>query len=83
MLLLPTIVFGQSGEGYINYKSYKTHYGNSSGSTYNGVTYSGISDNIAELVATLDVNQPGTTLYQSGEVTAYSTAFSQYLHSSY
>ena len=73
MLLLPTIVFGQSGEGYINYKSYKTHYGNSSSSTYNGVTYSGISDNIAELVATLDVNQPGTTLHASGETLAYST----------
>ena len=27
LLLLPTLVFGQSGEGYINYKSYKTHYG--------------------------------------------------------
>ena len=49
ILLLPTLVFAQSGEGYINYKSYKTHYGNSSSSTYNGVTYSGISDNIAEL----------------------------------
>jgi len=79
LLLLPTFVFGQSGEGYINYKSYKTHYGNSSGSTYNGVTYSGISDNIAELVATLDVNQPGTTLYASGETGA--TTMSSYMTS--
>ena len=79
LLLLPTIVFGQSGEGYINYKSYKTHYGNSSSSTYNGVTYSGISDNIAELVATLDVNQPGTTLHASGETGA--TTMSSYMTS--
>ena len=35
ILLLPTLVFGQTGAGYtpsgegkINYKSYKTHYGN-------------------------------------------------------
>ena len=35
LLLLPTLVFGQSGEGYINYKSYKTHYGTGSSSTYN------------------------------------------------
>jgi hypothetical protein len=72
LLLLPTLVFGQSGEGYVNYKSYKTHYGNSTQSTYNGVTYNGISDSIEELVATLDVNQPGTTLHTSGEALAYS-----------
>ena len=73
LLLLPTLVFGQSGEGYVNYKSYKTHYGNSTQSTYNGVTYNGISDSIEELVATLDVNQPGTTLHTSGEALAYSS----------
>ena len=83
ILLLPALVFAQSGEGYINYKSYKTHYGNSSGSTYNGVTYSGISDNIGELVATLDVNQPGTTLYASGEagvntMSSYMTSISKW-----
>ena len=79
MLLLPTIVFGQSGEGYINYKSYKTHYGNAQSSTDGNITYTGISDNIAELVATLDVNQPGTTLYASGETAA--TTMSSYMTS--
>ena len=48
LLLLPTFVFGQSGEGYINYKSYKTHYGNGSSSTYNGVTYGGGKNSTAE-----------------------------------
>ena len=73
MLLLPTIVFGQSGEGYINYKSYKTHYGNGSSSTYNGVTYTGVANSAAELDAMVDTNQPGTTLYASGEVPPYGT----------
>ena len=27
LFFLPTTFLGQSGEGYINYKSYKTHYG--------------------------------------------------------
>ena len=74
LLLLPTLGYSQSGSGYVNYKSYKTHYGNGSNSTYNGVTYSGISDNITELEAVLDVNQPGTTLTHQGEVQAYSSA---------
>lgn len=73
LLLLPTIVFGQSGEGYINYKSYKTHYGNGSSSTYNGVTYGGGANSTAEFDAMVDTNQPGTTLYASGEVPPYGT----------
>jgi hypothetical protein len=71
LLLLPTFVFGQSGEGYINYKSYKTHYGSGSSSTYNGVTYSGGAGSTAEFDAMVDTNQPGTTLTHSGEVSPY------------
>ncbi len=71
MLLLPTFVFGQSGEGYINYKSYKTHYGSGSSSTYNGVSYSGGANSTAEFDAMVDTNQPGTTLTHSGEVSPY------------
>ena len=73
LLLLPTLVLGQSGEGYINYKSYKTHYGSGSSSTYNGVTYSGGANSTAEFDAMVDTNQPGTTLTHSGEVSPYGT----------
>src|SRR5210317_256574 len=73
LLFLPTLVFGQSGEGYINYKSYKTHYGNGSSSTYNGVSYSGGANSTAEFDAMVDTNQPGTTLTHSGEVSPYGT----------
>ena len=73
LLLLPTLVFGQSGEGYINYKSYKTHYGNGSSSTYNGVSYSGGANSTVEFNAMVDTNQPGTTLTHSGEVSPYGT----------
>ena len=72
LVLLPIWGYSQSGMGYVNYKSYKTHYGNGNSSTYNGVTYSGISNNINELIAVLDVNQPGTTLTHQGEISAYS-----------
>ena len=41
LFFLPTTFLGQSGEGYINYKSYKTHYGSEVGSSYNGVSYNG------------------------------------------
>ena len=71
LLLLPTLVFGQSGEGYINYKSYKTHYGYGASSTYNGVTYSGGANSTAEFDAMVDTNQPGTTLTHTGEVSPY------------
>lgn len=71
LLFLPTLVFGQSGEGYINYKSYKTHYGNGSSSTYNGVTYNGGANSTAEFDAMVDTNQPGTTLTHTGEVSPY------------
>ena len=71
LLLLPTLVFGQSGEGYINYKSYKTHYGTGSSSTYNGVTYNGGANSTAEFDAMVDTNQPGTTLTHTGEVSPY------------
>ena len=71
LLLLPTLVFGQSGEGYINYKSYKTHYGFGASSTYNGVTYSGGANSTAEFDAMVDTNQPGTTLTHTGEVSPY------------
>jgi len=73
LLLLPTLVFGQSGDGYVNYKSYKTHYGNGSNSTYNGYTYSGLADSETELSAMLDTNQPGTSLTHEGEVLANSS----------
>lgn len=66
-LLVSIWGYSQTGVGYVNYKSYKTHYGNGSNSTLNGVTYSGISGNITELEAVLDVNQPGTTLTHQGE----------------
>jgi len=71
LLLLPTLVFGQSGEGYINYKSYKTHYGTGASSTLSGVTYSGGVGSTAEFDAMVDTNQPGTTLTHSGEVSPY------------
>ena len=71
LLLLPTLVFGQSGEGYINYKSYKTHYGTGASSTLSGVTYSGGAGSTAEFDAMVDTNQPGTTLTHSGEVSPY------------
>ena len=71
ILLLPTLVFGQSGEGYINYKSYKTHSGTGTSSTYNGVSYSGGANSTAEFDAMVDTNQPGTTLTHSGEVSPY------------
>lgn len=74
LLLLPTLVFGQSGEGYINYKSYKTHYGNGSSSTYNGVSYNGGANSTAEFDAMVDTNQPGTTLTHSGEVSPLGSA---------
>lgn len=67
LLLCSSSLLAQSGVGYVNYKSYKTHYGNGASSTYGGVTYSGISDNITELEAVLDVNQPGTSLTHEGE----------------
>jgi hypothetical protein len=72
LLLLPTLVFGQSGDGYVNYKSYKTHYGNGNSSTYNGYTYSGLAGDATELQAMLDVNHPGTSLTHQGEVLANS-----------
>ena len=71
LLLLPTLVFGQSGEGYINYKSYKTHNGNGSSSSYNGVAYGGGAGSTAEFDAMVDTNQPGTTLTHTGEVSPY------------
>lgn len=74
LLFLPTLVFGQSGEGYINYKSYKTHYGNGSSSTYNGVSYNGGANSTAEFDAMVDTNQPGTTLTHIGEVSPYGSA---------
>ena len=73
LFFLPTTFLGQSGEGYINYKSYKTHYGSGSSSTYNGVSYSGGANSTAEFDAMVDTNQPGTTLYASGEVPPYGT----------
>ena len=72
LFLLSFVGFSQSGDGYVNYKSYKTHYGVGSNSAYNGVNYSGLADNAAELQAMLDVNQPGTTLTHQGEVLANS-----------
>ena len=71
LLLLPTLVFGQSGEGYINYKSYKTHYGTGASSTLSGVTYNGGANSTAEFDAMVDTNQPGTTLTHTGEVSPY------------
>ena len=71
LLLLPTLVFGQSGEGYINYKSYKTHNGTGSSSSYNGVAYGGGAGSTAEFDAMVDTNQPGTTLTHTGEVSPY------------
>ena len=75
LLLLPSLVFGQtgagytaSGEGYINYKSYKTHYGTGASSTYNGVTYNGGANSTSEFNAFVDTNQPGTTLTHVGQV---------------
>ena len=72
-LLVYVSVYSQTGEGYINYKSYKTHYGSGSSSTYNGVTYNGGANSTAEFDAMVDTNQPGTTLTHSGEVSPYGT----------
>ena len=73
LFLLSFVGFSQSGDGYVNYKSYKTHYGNGSTSTYNGYTYGGLADNVVELEAVLDVNHPGTSLTHEGEVLANSS----------
>ncbi len=80
LLLLPTFIFGQTGAGYtpsgegkINYKSYKTHNGNGSSSTYNGVSYSGGAGSTAEFDAMVDTNQPGTTLTHVGEASPFSS----------
>jgi hypothetical protein len=75
-LLVCKIGYSQTGEGYINYKSYKTHYGTGSSSTYNGVSYSGGANSTDEFDAMVDTDQPGTTLTHSGEVSPYgSTGF--------
>ena len=71
LFFLPTTLLAQSGEGYINYKSYKTHYGSGAGSSYNGVSYNGGAGSTAEFDAMVDTNQPGTTLTHSGEVSPY------------
>ena len=80
ILLLPTLVFGQTGAGYtpsgegkINYKSYKTHSGNGATSSYNNVSYSGGANSTAEFDAMVDTNQPGTTLTHVGEATPWSS----------
>ena len=80
ILLLPTLVFGQTGAGYtpsgegkINYKSYKTHSGNGATSCYNNVSYSGGANSTAEFDAMVDTNQPGTTLTHVGEATPWSS----------
>ena len=70
-LLVCKIGYSQTGEGYINYKSYKTHYGTGSSSTYNGVSYSGGANSTDEFDAMVDTDQPGTTLTHSGEVSPY------------
>ena len=57
--------------GTINYKSYKTHYGDGRSSTYNGVTYNNYANSTAEFDAMVDTNQPGTTLTHSGEVSPF------------
>ena len=59
--------------GTINYKSYQTHYGVGSSSTYNGVTYSGGANSTAEFDAMVDTNQGGTTLMYSGEVSPFTS----------
>lgn len=73
-LLVCVSVYSQTGEGYINYKSYKTHSGNGSSSTYNGVTYNGGANSTTEFDAMVDTNQPGTTLTHSGETQPWSSA---------
>ena len=73
-LLVCVSVYSQTGEGYINYKSYKTHSGNGSSSTYNGVTYNGGAGSTTEFDAMVDTNQPGTTLTHSGETQPWSSA---------
>ena len=70
-LLVCKIGYSQTGEGYINYKSYKTHYGTGSSSTLNGVSYSGGANSTDEFDAMVDTDQPGTTLTHSGEVSPY------------
>ena len=70
-LLVCKVGYSQTGEGYINYKSYKTHYGTGASSTLSGVTYSGGAGSTAEFDAMVDTNQPGTTLTHTGEVSPY------------
>ncbi|MDA7534603.1 PA14 domain-containing protein, partial [Verrucomicrobia bacterium] len=68
MLMVTGALSQESGIGYVNYKTYKTHSGNGSSSTYGGVTYSVGGSDHAEMDAIFDVNQPGTTLISSGTV---------------
>ena len=54
--------------GYMKYKTYKTHSGNNTSSSRNGVYCSGQGNNHAEMDTIFDVKQPGTTLHSSGKI---------------
>lgn len=67
LFFIPCLLFSQSGFGYINYKSYKTHYGNGDQSNY--PRYPTTTSDFDKMV---DSDQPATTLTNSGEISPFS-----------
>ena len=63
LLLISFVTYSQSGVGYVNYTSYKTHNGN-------GVTnqYTAHPSNAAEFDAILNTANSNTTITHTGEV---------------
>ena len=63
LLLISFVTYSQTGVGYVNYTSYKTHNGN-------GVTnqYSAHPSNAAEFDAILNTTNSNTTITHTGEV---------------
>ena len=76
LFFLPTTFLGQSGEGYINYKSYKTHYGSGEKVqvTMEYRIMVAFMVQLQSLMSMVDTNQPGTTLTHSGELSPYGTS---------
>jgi hypothetical protein len=64
LTILSIITYSQSGVGYVNYTSYKTHNGNGSTSQYLQFPYTA-----AEFDAILNTTNSNTTITHTGEVT--------------
>ena len=73
LLLLPILSYSQSGLGYLNYRAFRTQYGNGGAWTYNGVAYSGYVSNSDEFDGMFDATNPANTLLGEGVVLANSS----------